>query len=115
MQFQSRQYNGIPQLDFEDSLTIQNDVPTLKEILARYASTGEIIGTQKNLSYDENSYQDCNCIVPDIEDLNISYQNLQETKARDEFLKKTQLETRQHNEVEDRGVEKPTETEPPSQ
>lgn len=106
MQFQKQQFNGEPLLRFEESQTIQQDVPTLREILARYATTGEIIGTQKQQFFDENSYQDCNCIVPDVEDMNIAFQNIQDAKARDEFLQKTQQEPRQHNDIEDGGVVK---------
>lgn len=111
MQFQPNQFTGKPLLEFEESQTIQQDVPTLKEILSRYASTGEIIGTQKPSFFDENCYQDCNCISPDVEDLNMSYQNLMSAKAREEFLEKTLLEARQHNDSEAGGVVKPKENE----
>lgn len=89
-QFQSNNF-GKPQLKFGESVTVQNDVPTLKEILERYQKTGEIIGTSRQSYYDDNQFQDCDVIVPDVEDLNRSHQNLREGERTKSFLSQKSL------------------------
>lgn len=68
------QNEGTALVEFEESQTIQNDVPTLAEILKRYQETGEVLTKPLSPIYDDQQYMDTTIIQPDVEDLNAEYQ-----------------------------------------
>lgn len=78
---------NLPVEEFIDQ-TIQNDVPTLKEIISRYRLTGEVIGSQNNIIYSDENTVDINGLLPDIEDLNAQYQKAQTALTSETFSKK---------------------------